>query len=437
MDAENLAVNAFQRAFLALHVARKEITKAPLADEADARRVLLSVGGKASGFRLPADFWFWTRTQGEKALGETLLRDGVKEIALILIGVRPPEKTGLALQRCKIGVVSCRYPLGAERFSVILKNVELDFPIAQHVWVRRAPRLVFREKVLKDRVPVLCGEVRCFERNAQVIRHGLRIGQILQGRAVIRAVVLFPVLHKEANHLKARSLKPQCRDGTVHPAGQANDHARARFRLGRGAKGSGGDGLDHGWGFLTVDAVAIVPARARGPPVRGKQRVTDSDGFTHLDAEGRANMVDVGEKPSTAREARASGRLCMAPETLQKLQAGTHRKGDVLATARIAAIMGAKRTHELIPLCHSLPLSSVKVRFDVEEPATLHVTASVKTTAQTGVEMEALTAVSLAALTVYDMCKAVDRGMVIEGIALEEKRGGASGLWLRESETHA
>ena len=187
------------------------------------------------------------------------------------------------------------------------------------------------------------------------------------------------------------------------PAGQANDHARARFRLGRGAKGSGGDGLDHGWGFLTVEAVAIVPARARGPPVRGKQRVTDSDGFTHLDAEGRANMVDVGEKPSTAREARASGRLCMAPETLQKLQAGTHRKGDVLATARIAAIMGAKRTHELIPLCHSLPLSSVKVSFDVEEPDTLHVTASVKTTAQTGVEMEALSAVSLAALTVYDM----------------------------------
>ena len=94
MDAEHLAVNAFQRAFLALHVARKEITKAPLADEADARRVLLSVGGKASGFRLPADFWFWTRTQGEKALSETRLRDGVKEIALILIGVRPRRRQG-------------------------------------------------------------------------------------------------------------------------------------------------------------------------------------------------------------------------------------------------------------------------------------------------------------------------------------------------------
>ena len=114
-------------------------------------------------------------------------------------------------------------------------------------------------------------------------------------------------------------------------------------------------------------------------------------------------MVDVGEKPSTAREARASGRVRMAPETLQKLQAGTHRKGDVLATARIAAIMGAKRTHELIPLCHSLPLSSVKVAFEVEGPDTLQVSATVKTTAQTGVEMEALTAVSLAALTVYDI----------------------------------
>lgn len=165
--------------------------------------------------------------------------------------------------------------------------------------------------------------------------------------------------------------------------------------------------------------------------------MTDPDGFTHLDAEGQAHMVDVGEKPSTAREARASGRVRMAPETLQKLQAGTHRKGDVLATARIAAIMGAKRTHELIPLCHSLPLSSVKVAFEVEGLDTLKVSATVKTTAQTGVEMEALTAVSLAALTVYDMCKAVDRGMVIEAIALEEKRGGASGVWLREGEPHA
>ena len=165
--------------------------------------------------------------------------------------------------------------------------------------------------------------------------------------------------------------------------------------------------------------------------------MTDPDGFTHLDAKGQAHMVDVGEKPSTAREARASGRLCMAPETLRMLQEGTHRKGDVLATARIAAIMGAKRTHELIPLCHSLPLSSVKVAFEVEGPDTLQVSATVKTTAQTGVEMEALTAVSLAALTVYDMCKAVDRGMVIETIALEEKRGGASGVWLREAETHA
>ena len=155
--------------------------------------------------------------------------------------------------------------------------------------------------------------------------------------------------------------------------------------------------------------------------------MTDPDGFTHLDAEGQAHMGDVGETPSTAREARASGRVRMAPETLQKLQAGTHRKGDVLATARIAAIMGAKRTHELIPLCHSLPLSSVKVAFDVEAPDTLWVSATVKTTAQTGVEMEALTAVSITALTIYDMCKAIDKKMRITDIKLVHKSGGKSG----------
>ena len=157
--------------------------------------------------------------------------------------------------------------------------------------------------------------------------------------------------------------------------------------------------------------------------------MTDPDGFTHLDAEGQAHMVDVGEKPSTAREARASGRVRMAPETLQKLQAGTHRKGDVLATARIAAIMGAKRTHELIPLCHSLPLGSVKVAFEVEGPNTLQVSATVKTTAQTGVEMEALCAVNGAALTIYDMLKAADRAMQIGGVHLALKDGGKTGRY--------
>ena len=165
--------------------------------------------------------------------------------------------------------------------------------------------------------------------------------------------------------------------------------------------------------------------------------MSNADGFTHLDAQGQAHMVDVGHKPVTTREARASGRVRMAPETLTKLLAGDHKKGDVLATARIAAIMAAKRTHELIPLCHSLPLSSVKVAFEAVPPAALAISATVKTTAQTGVEMEALTAVSLAALTIYDMCKAVDRGMVIEAVALDEKLGGASGTWTRETPAHA
>ena len=165
--------------------------------------------------------------------------------------------------------------------------------------------------------------------------------------------------------------------------------------------------------------------------------MSNADGFTHLDAQGQARMVDVGHKPATIREARASGRVRMAPETLTKLLAGDHKKGDVLATARIAAIMAAKRTHELIPLCHSLSLSSVKVAFEAVPPAALAISATVKTTAQTGVEMEALTAVSLAALTIYDMCKAVDRGMVIEAVALDEKLGGASGTWKRETPAHA
>ncbi len=165
--------------------------------------------------------------------------------------------------------------------------------------------------------------------------------------------------------------------------------------------------------------------------------MSNADGFTHLDAQGQAHMVDVGGKPVTTREARASGRVRMAPETLAKLLSGDHKKGDVLATARIAAIMAAKRTHELIPLCHSLPLSSVKVAFEPVPPEALGITATVRTTAQTGVEMEALTAVSLAALTIYDMCKAVDRGMVIEAVALEEKIGGASGGWKRETPAHA
>lgn len=158
--------------------------------------------------------------------------------------------------------------------------------------------------------------------------------------------------------------------------------------------------------------------------------------LTHLDETGAAHMVDVGDKDSTRREARAEAFIRMRPETLSMILDGEHPKGDVLATARIAGIMAAKKTHELIPLCHSLNLSSVKVLLEplpaqgVQVESTgLRIESRCRLDAKTGVEMEALTAVSVAALTVYDMCKAVDRGMVIDGTRLLEKQGGRSGHW--------
>ncbi|MBB3974342.1 cyclic pyranopterin monophosphate synthase MoaC [Hansschlegelia beijingensis] len=151
-------------------------------------------------------------------------------------------------------------------------------------------------------------------------------------------------------------------------------------------------------------------------------------GLTHLSASGEANMVDVGDKPATVREATAEGRVLMAPETLALILAGDAKKGDVLGTARIAGIMAAKRTHELIPLCHPLALSKVSVELTPDEalPGVV-VTAMARVTGPTGVEMEALTAVSVACLTIYDMTKAVDRGMRIEGVRLLAKSGGRSG----------
>ena len=150
--------------------------------------------------------------------------------------------------------------------------------------------------------------------------------------------------------------------------------------------------------------------------------------LTHLDQSGGARMVDVGAKPATAREALATGRVRMTPETLKNALSGDSKKGSVRAAAQIAGIMAAKRTAELIPLCHSIPLTSVSVEIDVDDAApALVVTARTKTSGQTGVEMEALTAVSVACLTIYDMLKASDRAMVIEGITLLEKSGGASG----------
>jgi cyclic pyranopterin phosphate synthase len=149
--------------------------------------------------------------------------------------------------------------------------------------------------------------------------------------------------------------------------------------------------------------------------------------LTHFDEAGRAAMVDVAGKPETERLAVARGRVVMAPETLALIAEGRAGKGDVLGVARLAGIMAAKRTSDLIPLCHPLMLTKVSVDLTIAEPDTIEIEAAVRVTGRTGVEMEALTAVSVAALTIYDMVKAVDRGMRIEGIHLALKEGGKSG----------
>ena len=159
-----------------------------------------------------------------------------------------------------------------------------------------------------------------------------------------------------------------------------------------------------------------------------------SGGLTHLDEQGRARMVDVGDKDDTRRRARAAARVYMEPETLAMILRDEHPKGDVFATARIAGIQAAKRTWELIPLCHPLMLSSVKVELRAEGKNEVVIEAECALKGPTGVEMEALTAASVAALTLYDMCKAVDRGMRIGSVELLEKSGGRSGTWRRGEE---
>lgn len=154
--------------------------------------------------------------------------------------------------------------------------------------------------------------------------------------------------------------------------------------------------------------------------------------LTHFDEHGASHMVDVGEKPVTQRMARASARIGLAATTLKLIRDGAATKGDVLGVARLAGIMAAKRTGDLIPLCHPLGLDSVSIEFQFPDDRTVAIEAVARVTARTGVEMEAMTAVSVAALTIYDMCKAVDRGMVIECVRLEEKSGGRSGHYLRE-----
>ena len=154
--------------------------------------------------------------------------------------------------------------------------------------------------------------------------------------------------------------------------------------------------------------------------------------LTHFDSSGASRMVDVGAKAVTDRLARASGLVRMLPATLKRIQDRGFAKGDVLEVARLAGIMAAKRTGDLIPLCHPLPLDAVAIAFSFPDEQTVRIEAEVRIAAKTGVEMEALVAVSVAALTIYDMCKAMDRGMSIERVQLEEKQGGKSGHFVRE-----
>ena len=157
------------------------------------------------------------------------------------------------------------------------------------------------------------------------------------------------------------------------------------------------------------------------------------DGLTHLDAAGRPRMVDVGDKDVTDRVATAAGEIRMQPATLAAIRGGGIKKGDVLSVAQVAAVMAAKRTWELIPMCHPLLLTGVSVEFEVDEArSAISIAVTVKTRGQTGVEMEALTAASTGLLTIYDMCKAIDRGMEIHDLRLLHKEGGKSGLYRRE-----
>ena len=161
--------------------------------------------------------------------------------------------------------------------------------------------------------------------------------------------------------------------------------------------------------------------------------VDNNQGLTHFDQGGQAHMVDVGGKAETHRVAVASGTIRMKPETLVVIQSGTAKKGDVLGIARIAAIMASKRTSDLIPLCHPLALTHVSVDFDVDPvQSSIHCTVRVETQGKTGVEMEALTAVQVGLLTIYDMSKAIDRGMVMTDVRVQEKHGGKSGSWSQE-----
>jgi cyclic pyranopterin phosphate synthase len=181
---------------------------------------------------------------------------------------------------------------------------------------------------------------------------------------------------------------------------------------------------------MNAEDPGAVPEFAPDASLPHAQSQPSGTGLSHFDAQGQAHMVDVADKAVTHRVARAGGCIRMQPATFQLIAQGRASKGDVLGVARVAAIQGAKRTADLVPLCHPLPITRVVVDFELDAGAScVHCTVQVETLGRTGVEMEALMAVQVGLLTVYDMCKAVDRGMVIDGVRVLEKRGGKSGSW--------
>jgi molybdenum cofactor biosynthesis protein MoaC/molybdenum cofactor guanylyltransferase len=248
-------------------------------------------------------------------------------------------------------------------------------------------------------------------------------------------------------------LIPRCLQGELELAWQAGERSPLRFLLASNAQVLGCAPDDPRLANLnTLEALtaAVPPGAMQGMPDEGTiPQVSAAAGMafaksafqpssetsavlTHLDAQGRANMVDVTDKAATAREASAEALVRMQPQTLNMIVAGGHPKGDVFAVARVAGIMAAKKTHELIPLCHPLLLTGIRVELEPEGVDAVRIVARCKLAGQTGVEMEALTAASVAALTLYDMCKAVDRGMTIERVRLLEKSGGKSGDYRAE-----
>ena len=195
-------------------------------------------------------------------------------------------------------------------------------------------------------------------------------------------------------------------------------------------RGHAGDPLNE-----KADALANKEARMRSARGPDSDAASSASSLTHIDESGKARMVDVGWKPETERVAVASGSVVMKPETLALIESNGFEKGDVLGVARIAGVMGAKSTSQLIPLCHPIPLDQVTVEFELDHADNaVVITATARTTAKTGVEMEAMTAVSISALTIYDMCKSVDRGMRVERIRLVSKSGGKSGDYVLEDE---